>query len=80
MILVANQIREALALVGWTPLTLAIRAFLALDDVNRALDDADIRCLGELHLGAIREVLESAGVAFNPENRGASGARPRQMA
>ena len=80
MNLTIAQIREALTLLGWTLPTLAKRAVLALDDVNRVLDDADIRCLGGLHLGAIREVLEAAGVAFNPENRGAAGARPRQMA
>lgn len=80
MTITADQIRSARALLGWTLPTLAERAVLAFDDVNRVLDDADIRCLGGLHLGAIREVLEAAGVAFNPENRGAAGARPRQMA
>lgn len=60
----AAQIREALALLGWTPLTLAVRAFLALDDVTRALDDVASRRLGGLQLGAIREALEAAGVEF----------------
>ena len=46
----AAQAREALVLLGWTPLTLAARAFLALDDVTRALDDVAIRHLGGLQL------------------------------
>ena len=58
----ANQTREALVLLRWTPLTLATRAFLPLDDVTRAFDDDDVRRLGGLQLGAIREAFEAAGV------------------
>jgi hypothetical protein len=68
----AAQAREALVLLGWTPLTLAGRAFLALDDVTRALDDVAIRHLGGLQLGALREAFEAAGVAFSLESSGGS--------
>lgn len=57
----AAQIREALALLGWTSPTLAKRAMLAFDDVSRALDDVDVRRLGGLQLGAVREAFEAAG-------------------
>ena len=60
----AAQVREAIALLAWTPLTLAVQALLALDDVAIALDDVDVRRLGGLQLGAIREALEAAGVEF----------------
>jgi hypothetical protein len=60
----ANQTREAIALLGWTPLTLAVRALLALDDVSKALDGVEIRCLGGLQLGAVREALEASGIEF----------------
>ena len=73
----AAHVREALALLGWTPLTLAVRAFLTLDEVTRALDDVDVWRLGGLQLGAIREALEGAGVEFNPENRSAAYVRLR---
>ena len=63
----AAQTREALALLGWTPLMLAARAFLTLDEVARALDDVNDRRLGGLQLGAIRDVLEKAGVELVPE-------------
>ena len=72
----AAQIRKALALLGWTPLTLAVRAFLTLDDVTRALDDGNVRRLGGLQLGAIRDVLHKAGVEFLAE-AGSPGARLR---
>ena len=39
----AAQVREALTLLDWTPLTLAARAFLTLDEVARALDDVNDR-------------------------------------
>lgn len=58
----AAQIRAALALLGWTPLMLATRALLALDDVTKALDDIDVQRLGGLQLGAIRDVLHRADV------------------
>ena len=60
----AAQVREALDLLGWTPLTLGVRAFLTLDDVARALDDVNVRHLGGLQLGAVRETLEAAGIQF----------------
>lgn len=63
----AAQTRAALALLGWTPLTLAARAFLTLDEVTRALDDIDVQCLGGLQLGAIRDILHGAGVEFLPK-------------
>ena len=70
IILTSSQVREALALLGWTSPTLARRALLTFDDVAKALDDIGIRHLGGLHLGAIRETLEVAGIEFNPENGG----------
>lgn len=60
----AAQVREALDLLDWTPLTLATRAMLSLDEVARAHDDIAIRHLGGLQLGAVREALEAAGVEF----------------
>lgn len=67
----ASQAREALVLLGWTPLTLAVRALLALDDI-------DIRHLGGLQLGAVRVALEAAGVDFL--NCGEVGASLREVA
>lgn len=66
MNLTAAQTRAALALLGWTSPTLAKRAMLAFDDVSRALDDGDVRRLGGLQLGAIRDALEKAGVEVSP--------------
>jgi hypothetical protein len=65
----AAQVREALALLGWTSPTLAKQALLAFDDVNRALDDSDVRRLGGLQLGALRAALEAAGVEFVGHSR-----------
>ena len=63
----AAQTREALALLGWTPLMLAVRAFLTLDEVTKALNDVESQHLGGLQLGTIRDVLEKAGVELVPE-------------
>ena len=60
----AAKTRAALALLGWTSLTLAKRAMLTFDDVAMALDDVEVRCLGGLQLGAVREELEAAEVEF----------------
>ena len=60
----AAQTRAALTLLGWTSSTLARRALLTFDDVSKALDRVEIRCLGGLQLGAVRETLEAAGVEF----------------
>ena len=68
----AAQIREARTLLGWTPLTLAIRAFLALDDVTKALDDVQQQNLGGLQLGAICEAFEITGVELSSEIRDGS--------
>lgn len=43
MILTANQIREARALLGWTSSTLTTRALLCFNEVAKAQDDFDIR-------------------------------------
>ena len=72
------QIRTALALLGWTSPTLAMRALLAFDDVSRALDEVGARCLGGLQLGAVRKALEAAGVQFITENEGTAGVRLRK--
>ena len=71
----ASQTREALVLLEWTPLTLAVRAFLAVDDVTRALGDVNVRRLGGLQLGAIREAFEAAGVEFKTEDVGSAAVR-----
>ena len=78
MALSANQTRAALALLDWAPLTLAARAFLALDDVAKAQDDITIRHLGGLQLGAVREALKAAGIEFIFEAEGAAGVRLRK--
>jgi hypothetical protein len=71
----AAQARWALALLDWTPLTLAMRAFLDLDDVAKAQDDITIQHLCGLQLGAVLEALETAGVEFL--DHGAPGVRLR---
>ena len=73
----AAQAREALVILDWTSLTLATRAFLALDDIAKAQDDIAIRHLGGLQLGAVREAFEAAGVEFILEAEGAAGVRLR---
>ncbi|MGI4765486.1 MAG: hypothetical protein ACRYGP_10575 [Janthinobacterium lividum] len=64
----AAQIREACALLGWTPPTLARRALLCFDEVWQALDDTGAQRLGGLQLGAIRGALEAAGVDLIRKN------------
>lgn len=74
----AFQIRAALALLGWTPPTLAGITMLSFDVVAMAQDDAAIRHLGGLQLGAIKRALETGGVEFFLGNGTEPGVRLRK--
>lgn len=53
------------------------RAMLSVDEVDRAQDDAAIRNLGYLQLGAICATFEAAGIEFTRDNE-AAGLRLRK--
>lgn len=74
----AAQIREACVLLDWTLPMLAEQALLCSDEALLALNDVEIRHLGGLQLGGIREALARAGVKFVSEENG-PGVRLRKV-
>lgn len=60
----ASQVREGLALLGWTTPTLATAALVTFGEAVAAQDDVAIHGLGGLQLSLIRMALDTAGVEF----------------
>src|SRR5205823_11119501 len=75
--LIAQQIRAARGLVGWSQSKLAARAGLSLPTVKRVETDWGLRVSDEAR-NKLRRALEAAGVEFIDENGGGPGVRLRK--
>ena len=78
MILEASQVRQACALLAWTPVALAGSAMVTLAEATKAWDDLAIMWLGGLQLHAMRQALEGAGIVFVGANGHEPSARLRK--
>lgn len=80
MVLTAEQIRAARAMVQWRAVELAERAGVGLSTVQRAEGQTGPVTMMRANMDAIRRTLETAGVEFIAENGGGAGVRMRKGA
>ena len=73
-----TQIREARALLGWFPSTLALKAKVRTTTVQRAEATDGEPPITMVQANAIRAALEAAGVIFIEQNGEGPGVRVRK--
>lgn len=69
-----SQIRAARGLLNWTQQELSTRSMLSLTTIKR-MEALGTGRSSAANVQAVRQVLETAGVQFIPENGGGAGVR-----
>lgn len=80
VVLIAEQIRAARAILKWKAIDLAEKAGVGLSTVQRAEQGDGPVTMMRANMDAIRRALETAGIQFIPENGGGAGVRMRKPA